>query len=250
LIPELPSWVPNLAQPLPSGHGLTAQFPIDFCPTPEVIEAAIVNLQTKQYTCLRSKYASFTNDFKTLYTLGRSIGTVIETAVPPHGLQYRSGAKELMTHSDMSIFLSEWNLDRLYAEHVSSEALKRREANQELIIPAGTLFGAKRPGKWLPLPRLDPSTIGDRYPGRMLFLTDTGHVGRCPGGVEEGDILAELFGIDLPFILRSTWNEQHTMVNIAHVMDHEVGPPWRDRDQRFRRRKRVRTRVERKFTIV
>jgi hypothetical protein len=250
LIPELPSWVPNLAQPRPIVSISGAQLSSDFFPTFEVIEAAIVNLQTKQYTYLRSKYASFTNDFKTLFTLGRSIGTVIETAVPPHGLRYRSGAKELMTHADMSIFLSESNLDRLYARHVHSEALKRQEANQELIQLSGTLFGATRPEKWLPLPILDPSTIGDECPGRMLFLTDTGHVGRCPGGVKEGDILAGLFGIDLPFILRSAGNEQYTMVNIAHVMDHEVGPPWRDRDQRFRRRKRIRTRVERKFTIV
>jgi hypothetical protein len=249
-IPELPSWVPNLAQPMPMVSLLTAQLINDYCPTSEVIEAAIVNLQTKQYPCLRSKYASFTNDFKTMYTLGRSIGTVIETAVPPHGLRYRSGAKELMTHSDMSIFLSERNLDELYSSRTYLEALKRKEANQKPIQLPGTLLGATRPEKWLPLPTLDPSKIGDRFPGRMLFLTDTGHVGRCPGGVEEGDILAGLFGIDYPFILRSAGNEQHTMVNIAHVMDHEVGPPWRDRDQRFRRRKRVRTRVERKFTIV
>jgi hypothetical protein len=250
LVPELPSWVPNFAQPLPTVSTLGAQLSYDFCPTSEVIEAAIATLQTKQYTCLRSKYASFTDDFKTLYTLGRSIGTVIETAVPPHGLRYRSRAKELMTHSDMSIFLSERDLDHLYADHAYSEALKRQDADQELILPAGTLFRATRPEKWLPLPTFDLSTIGDRFPGRMLFLTDTGRVGRCPGGVEEGDILAGLFGIDFPFILRSAGNEQYTMVNVAHVMDHEVGPPWRDRDQRFRRRKRVRTRVERKFTIV
>jgi hypothetical protein len=250
LIPELPSWVPNLAQPLPMDFSPNASLLDDFFPTPKVIEAAIVTLQKTQYTCLRSKYASFTDDFKTLYTLGRSMGTVIETAVPPHGLPYRSGVKEPMTHSDMIVFLSERNLDELYATHAHSEDLKLQEADHELIRPPGTLFAATRPEKWLPLPTLDPSKIGDRYPGRMLFLTDTGRVGRCPIGVEEGDILAGLFGIDLPFILRSAGNEQYTMVNIAHVMDHEVGPPWRDRDQRFRRCKRVRTRVERKFTIV
>jgi hypothetical protein len=223
LIPELPSWVPNLARPLLLEGALAH----DFCPTAEVIEAAIVTLQTKQYTCLRSKYASFTDDFKTLYTMGRSMGTVIETTVLPYGFRDQSGADGLMTPLDMGNVLSKQNLIILVSQRADLEGFWKQHEEEH------QLRSVHRP-----------------YPRQPLFLTDTGHIGRCPSGVKEGDILAGLFGIDFPFILRSAGSEQYTMVNLAHVANHEVGPPWRDRDQRFRRRKRVRTRVERKFTIV
>jgi hypothetical protein len=86
--------------------------------------------------------------------------------------------------------------------------------------------------------------------GQTLFCTDTGHVGRSTGGLREGDVLTGLFGIDLPFILRKADNGKYTMVNVAHVAHHLLSPPWRNRDQRFRKRKKLMVRQEEKFVII
>lgn len=75
---------------------------------------------------------------------------------------------------------------------------------------------------------------------RMLFVTDTGRVGVSMGEVKEGDKLIGLFGIMYPFILKPVQvapNEEEQekrrcegkeeeawkMVNVAHVVDHELG---------------------------
>jgi hypothetical protein len=57
---------------------------------------------------------------------------------------------------------------------------------------------------------------------RTLYLTDTGHVGLALGDVREGDILAGLFGIEPPFILREDGRGHYTMVNVAYVVGHEL----------------------------
>lgn len=49
-----------------------------------------------------------------------------------------------------------------------------------------------------------------------FFITDTRRIGRCIGAVAQGDVLAGLFGVNIPFILRKK-DCAFSMVSIAHV---------------------------------
>jgi hypothetical protein len=86
--------------------------------------------------------------------------------------------------------------------------------------------------------------------GRTIFFTDTGHIGRSTGNVKDGDMLAGLFGINLPFILRPRDAGKYAMVNVAHVADHILCPPWEQEEWRFWIWKTKTIRREEKFTII
>lgn len=51
---------------------------------------------------------------------------------------------------------------------------------------------------------------------RTIFITDAGRFRMCPGLVKSGDILAGLFRINFPFILRSV-DSHFKMANVAHI---------------------------------
>lgn len=62
-------------------------------------------------------------------------------------------------------------------------------------------------------------------PGMVIwpnfFVTDTGRIGRCNSPVQKGDIIAGLFGIDIPFVLsKDPDNDTYRMVDWAHVAAH------------------------------
>jgi hypothetical protein len=86
--------------------------------------------------------------------------------------------------------------------------------------------------------------------GRVIFRTDTGHVGRSSLGPQEDDLLAGLFGIDVPFVLQRASRNEYTMVNVGYILDHILSPAKESRDLRFRRRKRKVIRYEKLFNII
>ncbi|KAJ4374622.1 hypothetical protein N0V86_007494 [Didymella sp. IMI 355093] len=74
--------------------------------------------------------------------------------------------------------------------------------------------------------------VSSRAKDRIVFVTDQGHVGLSyheepQYGIRSGDILAGLFGVNFPFILRrndsETANVTYQMVNVASVANHQWG---------------------------
>ncbi|KAK5652680.1 hypothetical protein OQA88_10274 [Cercophora sp. LCS_1] len=66
-------------------------------------------------------------------------------------------------------------------------------------------------------------TISDtRQPEAYVFITDSGLLGLCPAvGIKAGDLVAGLFGLGFPMILRQ--EEQTTMVCAAHIGGRRYG---------------------------
>ncbi|KAH6491790.1 hypothetical protein HBI55_141090 [Parastagonospora nodorum] len=63
---------------------------------------------------------------------------------------------------------------------------------------------------------------------RTLFVTENGHVGLSyhpdvVGGICTGDVVAGLFGINFPFILRGNGDGSYRMVNVCNIVDHSWG---------------------------
>lgn len=73
--------------------------------------------------------------------------------------------------------------------------------------------------------------ISSRANGRIVFVTDEGHVGLSyheepQAGIRGGDVLVGLFGVNFPFILRlrdSGPGVTYQMVNVASVANHQWG---------------------------
>ncbi|KAF2026970.1 hypothetical protein EK21DRAFT_115341 [Setomelanomma holmii] len=65
-----------------------------------------------------------------------------------------------------------------------------------------------------------------RVYNKILFTTDARHIGEtyhpdAVSGIEPGDIVAGLFGINLPFILRQNESTgEYRMIAVAHIVDH------------------------------
>jgi hypothetical protein len=63
---------------------------------------------------------------------------------------------------------------------------------------------------------------------KIIFVTDTGHIGRLYhpdliNGVRPGDVVAGLFGIKFPFVLRPDEHDTYRMINVAAIHPHESG---------------------------
>jgi hypothetical protein len=247
LIADLPSWVPNFDYRITHGIGpgqdgepwWNGSDPGELCPDSEVTKTAMHDRYHGDRTRrLNPRYAYFSEDFRTLYTVGSSMGTITSTARIPHS-ERAPGVNGSIPLLETEAFLRETGLPEMQALIAF------------LGVP-GKLFEA---GPWIEALSDEAgvgnvwSEIRDRIAGWTLFLTDTGYIGRSFNGVKEGDILAGLFGIKLPFILRPE-RGNHTMVNVAHVADHELSSPWRDQPCSYIRSKQVSTYVERIFTII
>jgi hypothetical protein len=258
-ISDLPSWVPGSASSfspsairediLWSGNG-----PKACCPAADLIEAACSSLIRAPGSITYSPKTAFSDDFKELYTVGTKHGTVIKSIT-------------LFTASFTYVEVR-YVVEQLVAIRQLFHA--HRPSPQNLLsvlkgIP-GVPFDPEEDDIRLIEVMFDPAWPASlttstnnlnsfrawlRYlDERTLFVTDTGQFGRSQGDIKEGDVLAGLFGIDLPFVLRPKDGGKYAMINTAHVADHLLSPPWKDRDQRFRKRKRQRTRREEKFTII
>jgi hypothetical protein len=106
----------------------------------------------------------------------------------------------------------------------------------------------------LPLALLTGPIFFDVYEcaeGQTISLTDTGRVNRTPVGSVAGDILAGLFGKDIILlVLRRASDEEYTMVNIAHVARHTLGPAKEIRGSQFNWLKRTVNCQEKIFDII
>jgi hypothetical protein len=264
----LPSWVPNMAldfsvdskdKDLLSNPVWEADVCCDFWQTPENTNVALKLLNGHNDIRLHPPYASFSDDFDELHTVGSLMGTVIRTVVIDitRDRDIQTVTLDLIREGDRGGMIMQTFIkirEFLKDQHISAE-----KALSVLTGYSGPPSSSKSTDIEAVKYLLSDSSNEILWPDlsflslclwfRTIFLTDTGHVGLSVGDIRQGDILAGLFGIKFPFILRRADGGKYTMVNVAHVAEHELSPPWRDRDQRFRRRKRVKTTLE-KFTII
>jgi hypothetical protein len=260
LIPDLPSWVPDLSSSFSPDAPMedvlwSGGDPGACCPARGLIDAAYSRLAGTSGSIMHSAQTTFSFDFKELKTVGTKHGTIIKS------ITFFSPAVTGKDEASLTVKQLVAMRQQFHSEPPSSPKLLSALCG----IP-GMPFQPEESAYGLIKALADPAWLDrvtierDYTPAlgsllqildkRTIFLTDTGYIGRSQGDIKEGDVLAGLFGIDLPFVLRPKDGGKYAMINTAHVADHLLSPPWRDRDQRFRKRKRQRTRREEKFTIV
>jgi hypothetical protein len=199
---SLPSRLVALGAPphshLPDDHGTTYEDEIRQLPVSHV-----------DRTC-STRYFRVSDDWKTLLTYGRFVGTVVASL---HNIS-RSGDFEddwKTIHSFYSTFVHPRNislvqmLHALSMDHWSTEELKSFQ-NEPAI--------SARP----PLSDVQQAQLKER----SLFVTQEGHVGVSyhydPTGIQANDILVCLFGIEIPFVLRPVSGTRgHIILNVAYV---------------------------------
>jgi hypothetical protein len=236
-IPDVPSWVPNFAFSQRRAGGMYDLFPREWDPShPRGIHPGDENIKAAMAAACRSdhridlQHAMFSKDFRVLHTIRFSMDNITKTEVIPRG----SDTTALETIQTIRKFL------------------------EELDVPLPTVlnFFMNLPGEKLEvftdLAQDNALAFFDSNGGRIAFRTDTGHVCLSPSGVDivDGDELVGLFGIGFPFILRSVGDGKHTMVNIAHVAEHELGPPSHNNSHEGLGSNQSSFGVERDFTIV
>jgi hypothetical protein len=236
-IPDVPSWVPNFAFSQRRAGGMYDLFPREWDPShPRGIHPGDENIKAAMAAACRSdhridlQHAMFSKDFRVLHTIRFSMDNITKTEVIPRG----SDTTALETIQTIRKFL------------------------EELDVPLPTVlnFFMNLPGEKLEvftdLAQDNALAFFDSNGGRIAFRTHTGHVCLSPSGVDivDGDELVGLFGIGFPFILRSVGDGKHTMVNIAHVAEHELGPPSHNNSPEGLGSNQSSFGVERDFTIV
>ncbi|KAJ4394365.1 hypothetical protein N0V93_003582 [Gnomoniopsis smithogilvyi] len=210
---QLPSWVPDFSR----GHLFHASTQRDklgdlfrMCH----LQSLTRSIQDAGY-CF--PFVDFTRDYQTLYAGGVDIGTVHES-----WSLHQPGCKASMEKLALIVH-------QVQQRGVPSDALR------DALLGAGNSTSAeafvseeKEQSTGESVQRLRSFDASGLYeaaatsPGRTLFLTDNGQIGVTEGSVKRGDLLAGLFGINFPILLR--WiGGAFKMVNIAHVANHELG---------------------------
>lgn len=198
--------------------------PTNLCPDSTDIQALLA--RTSDFVPI----AKFSPDLKTLYTMGRYIGTIV-AAIPIRGLSSFDGERVLRL-ANIRILMQERNLDSdlvleaLLGYNGALECEVDRSTFQEMLM-TGDDYAT--PDHLRQSSRRLSDTLFRAAHRRILFLTNTGRVGLTyhsdiGNGVRPGDDVAGLFGIDFPFILRrSPGANSLSMINVAHVARHEWG---------------------------
>lgn len=252
-IDNLPSWVPNMAHiRIWERDAQSASVASNYCPGQKLVQDAVRKLTNSKNDTLYPRFVSFSHDFSQLHTIGHLLGTIKNSVV------LRAGSEDVHAEflEDVAALQACFSAEGVDPLTAASALLGRPGEPMDQSIEHMTNFGdpfEKVALEDLPKALHDQQFLWDvvhKVLGQTVFITDTGRVGRSVGDFEKGDVVAGLFGIDLAFVLKRAGNGEYTMVNPAHVADHVLSPPWRDRDQRFRKRRRIRTRLEEKFTII
>ncbi|KAH7408717.1 heterokaryon incompatibility protein-domain-containing protein [Phaeosphaeria sp. MPI-PUGE-AT-0046c] len=252
-VPDLPSWVPNIAHTrVWERDAKSASIASKYCPDYKLVKKAVCDLTGSESKTLYPRYISFSDDFSHMHTVGHLLG-VVKNRVALRADSLDAHEILLENVSVLQDFLSTESIEPMTAVAL---LLGRPGKLMDHDIQHMTNFGDPLESialEDIPSALLDKQFLWDvvhSLSGQTVFVTDTGCVGRSVGDFEEGDVVAGLFGIDLIFILKRADGGRYRMVNPAHVANHVLSPPWREKDQRFRKRKRMKTRFEEKFTIV
>lgn len=211
---ELPSWVPDFSR----GSYWLNKEPRALGGLRRVCDQG--NLLEVTKTAARCfPFARFTNEYQTLHAGGLDIGTVCASWEMWKPGQHPKQERLFMV------------IDEAQKKGASREALL--SAFMGVDSSSNLESGARqdqehRSGKIDQGPWSDDNIgliqAASDSPARFLFLTETGQIGVTGSSVKKGDLLAGLFGINFPVLLR--WNDQkesYGMVNVAHVASHEWG---------------------------
>jgi hypothetical protein len=234
----LPSWLPDLLvvrNPYTNGSYSASDKRTDACHLPDNLlrasEYGSVARTTEQISSLLPFASStFSPNLRELFVPGVLIGTIVET----------SG--ELLNQRDDTISIADQtrNLKQLYESllaprDISIESMIRLLANQGhwKQLNAAYYDAAKKAfvtnarqsdipkAVWEVMVKLI-SLLVSTVANRILFVMDNKRFGlayhlEALQGIRSGDIVAGLFGINFPFILRPTGNGRYRMINVARI---------------------------------
>jgi hypothetical protein len=232
-----PSWVPDLLLARAPYVGERNSFPSDksstYCLPDEVLDAGFggfsVSTLDRMCSVLPFIPASFSFDLRKLCAPGILIGTIVET----------SG--ELLSHlGDVySTFDQAQIIRHVYASviephGIAIESLLRLLNYRRKEGSEGTAFltSIKNFNAYLhqaDIPKTELAELMDLVKNmvslardRIVFVTNNNKIGlayhpESMHGIRSGDVVAGLFGINFPFILRPTDGGLYQMINVARV---------------------------------
>ncbi|KAH7094307.1 heterokaryon incompatibility protein-domain-containing protein [Paraphoma chrysanthemicola] len=218
---DLPSWVPDLSD---RSHTLPLVMLKDCKPTRARIKVIREALGS---AARQNPIASFSDDFRILSTRGKESGLITHVLYPIPGKPMHENWSRWLewilpllrgpwSSREMIVFL----LKDYISEASMASALQLR--NFHLEIKEDQDEERKDDLKDV-TDELRQIFFKGRFSEHHFFATDTFHVGRLIArfekGPEVGDVLARLFEIDLPFVLRKT-GDAYTMISMAHVAGH------------------------------
>jgi hypothetical protein len=237
-VPDLPSWVPNMAIDFvpkdademreldiayPDATNWPAHCPMYYLPSVGIMQDVLNHLSTSEVHEELHPHdtTTFSSDCKVLNTVGSFMGKVIGILEIPHDPAIAtnpetpvSSLRDFFTAHNVSVqdaLSTIFGSPGLPYTPTSMQTI----AFEILVNPSVSLeYVLTMPGGW--------GSIIEAVVGRTLFCTDTGYVGKMAGGVVQGDVLVGLFGIMLPFVLRGG-EEEWRMVNVAYIADHQLG---------------------------
>jgi hypothetical protein len=234
----LPSWLPDLLvvrAPYTNRSYSASDKRTDACHLPDSLLRAdehrsVARIIKATSSLLPFAPSTFSPNLRELFVPGVLIGTIVQT----------SG--ELFNQRDDSISISDQtrNLKQLYdsllaPRNIAIESMIRLLANQGWwktlnsthydAAEKAFVTNARRSdvpnAVWEVMVKLISlliSTVADR----VLFVMDNKNFGlayhpEASQGIRSGDIVAGLFGINFPFILRPTGNGRYGMINVARI---------------------------------
>ncbi|ROW10976.1 hypothetical protein VMCG_00876 [Cytospora schulzeri] len=242
----LPSWVPDLEHDLFGGSTTRKE-------------------DDAMKTALRSSshgvpLATFSNDYQTLHAGGLELGCVhaafyqpITCIVDRHeASQGESDTYEMW--DEVKALIKEKNTPTRTVAYSLFKELEDDPDEEETIRVVSMICGQDDTGPREGRDRLtkDKVILVQQQAfvyclTNTLFFTDTGRVGLIRGRVRKGDVVAALFGIGMPFVLRrdsspstvqlegldrkeQTQETSYEMVGMCHIGEHEYGHPEIPRD--------------------
>jgi hypothetical protein len=216
-IRQWPSWVPTLS--LPDSSGSIPGDPTDLCPNDSELQPFLEALGDI------TQFVNFSPDLMVMKVLGFPLGT-IKSVMTINFWDPVEVSRELRRmHRALPPTDSDLVLDVIIAhsqivESLNEESRRFLDQNFRLLWDclADPNFQADQDVfGWT----LDAISDPRRFE-RALFLTDSGQMGLCPQvGVKPGDLVAGLFGLSLPMVLRR--EERTTMLCVARLAAHQWG---------------------------
>jgi hypothetical protein len=224
----MPSWVPDLLcarAPYTTGrYSFSARGSVYNLPD-DILYMSPVSVLDRMCSMLPFPPATFSPNLRMLYAPGILIGTIVETSCEPSN------------HLDETIRKSELpeNIQQFYHSILGPRGI----AMGSMI----RLFTGERPGPdWPAAIKAFDTDVSQAYisrnvraemeiiveeitrgvKNRVILVMDNNHIGlayhpNSTGGIRPGDVIAGLFGINFPFILRPMGNAQYRMINVARV---------------------------------
>jgi hypothetical protein len=238
-----PSWVPDLllarAPYLSRRNPFSSDKSYACCLPDEVLDAEIGNISVsaldRMCSVLPFVPASFSFDLRKLYAPGILIGTIVETSG-----ELLSHLGDVNSTSDQAQIIRHVYTSVVEPHGIAIESLLRllnHRRNEGFESPAFLTsiinFNAYLHQAEIPKTELAESMDLVKHmvslaTDRIVFVTNNNKIGLAyhpepMHGIRSGDVVAGLFGINFPFILRPTDGGLYQMINVARVHGLEWG---------------------------